>query len=261
MWTQFGGSAVLSFADCIVIASNLAIRLASTASGALSPLEIVTPLALPFKAGRLDSSSCVGDAEFLPAVSDSYSQLFSFFSTRFGVSLQEMVALMGAHTVGRALATETGFQGGWTLHQSSFSTSYYSALLNQPWHPNTAQPAAEWQAGQQIMIKADVEFVITPSSLCPAFNLAATPNAVRCPLNTASLNFIEGFAAVGGWRSWFAEFSSAWTAVTEAQATGLYVPAPATTTSITPPARPAGRNSVALHGPANQHGVGTEYVY
>jgi len=233
VWTNFGGASVISFADTIVLGANLAVKYASTTSaggigttgGGISTLPPTSTLNLPFKAGRIDTATCVGDDNFLPAVTLSYAELFAFFSSRFGVSLTEMIALMGAHSVGRAAAANSGFQGGWTTFQSSFSNIYYLALIGIGWTETI--PNLEWNAGATIMLKPDVELIVTPSAGCNGFNLQRpqpqSPGSV-CPLNNAGLAIVQAFAAPGGTPAFYSSFSSAWTKVTEVNSPNLFTP-------------------------------------
>jgi catalase (peroxidase I) len=52
----------------------------------------------------------------------------NLFGGRFGMSVAEVVAIMGGHSVGRTTFSESGFDGGWTPFQSSFSNQYFKAL-------------------------------------------------------------------------------------------------------------------------------------
>ena len=53
-----------------------------------------------------------------------------------GFNDQEIVALSGAHALGRCHATASGFVGPWTPTPTTFNNLYFSLLLNVKWTPN-----------------------------------------------------------------------------------------------------------------------------
>ncbi len=134
---------LVSKADFYVLAATLVIELASTMAASpdqalfdttSNPLDPqVQPLVLPFVSGRVDDASCVGDHEILPATNFSWSKIAALFQGRFGFSSGEVVAIMGAHSLGR-VNNAPGVTGNvskvsWVLSSTSFSTNYYSVLL------------------------------------------------------------------------------------------------------------------------------------
>ena len=136
--------ALVSKADFYVLAATLAIELASTlaatpyvalSTAANNPLNFsVTPLVLPFVSGRVDDSSCVGDNATLPPTSFLWPDITALFSGRFGMTANEIVAIMGAHSLGRINAAP-GVLGNissisWHQSSTSFSVRYYDVLLN-----------------------------------------------------------------------------------------------------------------------------------
>jgi hypothetical protein len=46
---------------------------------------------------------------------------------------QEIVALSGAHTLGRCHTDRSGFEGPWTNAPTTFSNLYYQELKNNTW--------------------------------------------------------------------------------------------------------------------------------
>lgn len=49
--------------------------------------------------------------------------------TRMGFSKQDLVAIMGCHTLGFAHADRSGFSGRWTMNPHVFDNSYYKEVL------------------------------------------------------------------------------------------------------------------------------------
>jgi len=108
----------MSRADVWNLASNLAIR-ASLPNG--------VTLDIPLRYGRSDAldakSSCsVTDANKLPSAELSHQHTTDVFVERMGFTQREVTALMGAHTLGRADASASGYDG-------TVSTKMYSILI------------------------------------------------------------------------------------------------------------------------------------
>lgn len=50
----------------------------------------------------------------------------AFFETEFGLDANETVALLGAHTLGRAQSSNSGFNGPWITGETTlFNNQYY----------------------------------------------------------------------------------------------------------------------------------------
>jgi cytochrome c peroxidase len=56
---------------------------------------------------------------------------------RMGFNDQEIVALSGAHTLGRCHIDRSGFEGPWVNNPTRFSNQYFRLLLNLPWETRT----------------------------------------------------------------------------------------------------------------------------
>ena len=139
LYTSKGyASLPLSMADLYVLAGNTAIEYASTQDGkqnatGLDPVP--APLTLPIRYGRVDVQKC-NDSGYLPLISFDWSQMKTLFVGRFGMNIQEAVAIMGAHSVGRCQYANQGVDGGWTPTQSSFSNKYFQVFGNIKWDNN-----------------------------------------------------------------------------------------------------------------------------
>ena len=75
-----------------------------------NPLPTTTPLHLPFRYGRIDALSC-DDTSALPEANFTFAQTHAFFG-KFDMSVSEVVAIMGAHSLGRCFLDNSGFDGG-----------------------------------------------------------------------------------------------------------------------------------------------------
>ena len=165
-WLPFAEE--ISFADTVVLAGNLAVRVATTTATRSPNLGHVGspdvnngPLVLPFRSGRPDTATpfTCDDSGRLPSNTLSWASSQQFFATRFNLTATEIVALFGAHSVGRAEAANSGIDGGWTAFQSSLSTLYYRELVEPRWDKITAQ---DWRDNQNhLQLTSDVELVVS----------------------------------------------------------------------------------------------------
>lgn len=235
-YTGGGFDALMSRGDFWVLAGNLAVRVASTLPPGTLPQGGLPlpgePLRLPFRYGRVDDASCDGvDAAFLPSPHFSYAQTAAVFCARLGMTPKQLVAIMGAHTLGRARAAESGFDGGWSGFSSSFSVMYYWQLIAVQWINKDAPAADEWLApppapgspgdAQLINLKgSDVELVISPSDGCSSFNernfTAPTPTprpGNSCPVNALNVAALKLYSQ--NQTAWWEDFAGAWQVMTE----------------------------------------------
>lgn len=225
-------ASIISRADYWVLAATLAIRFASTPSANGVPPNLPrppAPLDLPFKFGRVTDASCAGlDAGRLPGAGFSWAQSQEMFGAK-GLTVSEIVALFGAHALGRAEFRNSGFEGGWTRTQSSFAPTYFTAQLGIPWrNANITSNSHLWLNSPAnlpsiILLKSDAELSISPTEPgCPVFGPpppgAPPPPPGSCPLNPATNNIKNGFGT--NIQSWYTAFASGWAKMVEFGYTG-----------------------------------------
>ena len=88
---------------------------------------------IPYRPGRQDKDigSCTPDGR-LPDASKGSDHLRGIFG-RMGFNDQEIVALSGAHALGRCHTDRSGFDGPWTFSPTVVTNEYYKLLLNEKW--------------------------------------------------------------------------------------------------------------------------------
>lgn len=64
---------------------------------------------------------------------------------RMGFNDQEIVALLGAHAMGRCHTDRSGYWGPWTNAETSFSNEYFRLLLQERWSPKTTHNGKPWK--------------------------------------------------------------------------------------------------------------------
>lgn len=88
---------------------------------------------IPFRPGRKDGdvTACTPDGR-LPDGSKEQKHLRGIFG-RMGFNDQEIVALSGAHALGRCHSSRSGFEGPWTFSPTVLTNDFYNLLLNEKW--------------------------------------------------------------------------------------------------------------------------------
>ncbi|KAK1927065.1 heme peroxidase [Papiliotrema laurentii] len=121
---------------------------------------------IPWQPGRSDYESKeaatshrgnVGDR--LPDGAKDADHLRQVFG-RMGYSDQEIVALSGAHNLGRCHADRSGFDGPWVVNPTRFSNQYFKLLLTRKWK------VREWDGPKQYeTIVAGTRLMMLPTDM------------------------------------------------------------------------------------------------
>lgn len=90
----------------------------------------------PGRRDALDGSECTPDGRLPDAdkgqVGATIRHVRAIFN-RQGFDDREMVALIGAHALGRCHADRSGYNGSWTRAPTTFSNLFYKELLENTW--------------------------------------------------------------------------------------------------------------------------------
>ena len=89
---------------------------------------------------------------------------------KMGFNDQEIVALAGAHAVGRCHTNASGYWGPWTRAETTFSNEYFRLLLEEKWTVKTKHEGKPWKGPMQfeskdgtlMMLPADMAFIEDP---------------------------------------------------------------------------------------------------
>ena len=90
---------------------------------------------IPFYFGREDVNTCSYTGNILPSAMKDVFEIKRVFIDNLGLDVPEVVALMGAHSLGTMVGLGSGFQGQWKQRIDTFTTQYYTNLLNYDWIP------------------------------------------------------------------------------------------------------------------------------
>ncbi|GAX18607.1 cytochrome c peroxidase [Fistulifera solaris] len=123
---------------------------------------------IPWSSGRvdaLDASAVTPDgrlpnADSGPPGSDpaDAAHVRAIFN-RMGFNDQEIVALSGAHALGRCHTTASGYDGPWTPTPTTFNNAYFTILKNLNW------VAKEWDGPYQYVNAPGGNLMMLPSDL------------------------------------------------------------------------------------------------
>jgi len=88
---------------------------------------------VPWRPGRQDGlvENCTPDGR-LPDGDKGADHIRQIFY-RQGFNDQEIVALSGAHALGRCHADRSGFEGPWTFSPTTFTNDYFKLLFDEKW--------------------------------------------------------------------------------------------------------------------------------
>lgn len=103
-----------------------------TLAGVCAVQEMQGPV-VPWRPGRndMEESACTPDGR-LPDGSKGADHIRWIFG-RMGFNDREMVALSGAHAVGRCHRDRSGFEGPWTFSPTVFTNDFFVLLLGESW--------------------------------------------------------------------------------------------------------------------------------
>ena len=103
-----------------------------TLGGVAAIQEMGGPV-IPWRPGRIDGTEeHVTPDGRLPDASQAHDHLREIFY-RMGFNDQEIVALSGAHSLGRCHPNRSGFDGPWQFAPTSFNNEYFKLLMNEKW--------------------------------------------------------------------------------------------------------------------------------
>ncbi|KAL3417852.1 cytochrome c peroxidase [Phlyctema vagabunda] len=114
---------------------------------------------IPYRPGRKDKdiAACTPDGR-LPDASKEQKHLRAIFN-RMGFNDQEIVALSGAHALGRCHTDRSGFSGPWTFSPTVVTNDYYKLLLDEKWQWK------KWNGPKQLEDKTTKSLMMLPTDI------------------------------------------------------------------------------------------------
>lgn len=131
---------------------------------------------VPFRLGRedfLDGSKSDPNDRLPNATMGSFKKTTDHVRAilgRMGFNDREIVALLGAHAMGRCHTTRSGFWGPWTNAETTFSNEYYRLLVEERWTPKVTHNGKPWTGpdqfedptGKLMMLPSDMVLIGDP---------------------------------------------------------------------------------------------------
>jgi len=114
---------------------------------------------IPWRPGRIDGfEHHVTPDGRLPDASKAEDHL-RFIFYRMGFNDQEIVALSGAHAMGRCHTDRSGFEGPWTFSPVTFSNEYFKLLFDEKWNWR------KWSGPAQLEDKKTKSLMMLPTDI------------------------------------------------------------------------------------------------
>ncbi|CAH0001061.1 unnamed protein product [Clonostachys byssicola] len=101
--------------------------------GGVAAIQEMQGPIIPYRPGRSDRdvAACTPDGR-LPDATQGSDHLRNIFN-RMGFNDQEIVALSGAHALGRCHRDRSGFDGPWTFSPTVLTNDFYRLLVEEKW--------------------------------------------------------------------------------------------------------------------------------
>ncbi|GJN91269.1 hypothetical protein Rhopal_004288-T1 [Rhodotorula paludigena] len=137
-----------------------------TLAGVVAIQELGGPY-VPWRAGRKDGNveNCTPDGR-LPDGDKGADHIRHIFY-RMGMDDKEIVALSGAHALGRCHTDRSGFDGPWQYAPTTFSNEYFRLLFDEKWQER------KWNGPPQFENKTDKSLMMLRTDMAlttdPAF--------------------------------------------------------------------------------------------
>jgi len=184
MWQDF--CTEVSVADFFVIAAEALIE--ATLPNRRQRNRFGSAFENQFRFGRTTKSSCTPGP--LPNPEEACDAVEANFITNLGLNWTTATALMGVHTIGRALPQNSGFDGFWVSgpHAKTFDNKYYQTMVGTGWVPQrTSAGKSQWVRSDT----ADLNEMMLNTDMCLAFQVGRArrgQGGVRLPDTVAAAN-------------------------------------------------------------------------
>jgi len=133
-----------------------------TLAGVAAIQELGGPI-VNWRAGRVDGEESQSPPDGrLPDASRPDGQHSRDIFYKMGFNDQEIVALLGAHALGRCHPDRSGFDGPWTASPTVFTNAFYTELLGRKWVER------KWSGPKQFEDKESQSLMMLPADMAMA---------------------------------------------------------------------------------------------
>jgi catalase (peroxidase I) len=122
---------------------------------------------IKWRFGRKDAESasqCAPDGR-LPDAAQTQDHIREVFNRMGFQSDREIVALIGAHTLGECHADRSGYVGPWTHDRLGFDNTFFTELIDQDWIVNKDIKQLQFKdaaTGKLMMLPGDMALIVDP---------------------------------------------------------------------------------------------------
>ncbi|CAG8132569.1 unnamed protein product [Penicillium salamii] len=143
-----------------------------TLGGACAIQELGGP-SIPWRPGRQDKevAACTPDGR-LPDATQGPRHIRDIFG-RMGFDDREMVALCGAHALGRCHTDRSGFDGPWNFSPTVFSNEFFRLLVEEKWSHK------KWNGPTQFTDKTTSTLMMLPTDMALVKDKGFKPHVER----------------------------------------------------------------------------------
>ncbi|RYO82119.1 hypothetical protein DL764_009655 [Monosporascus ibericus] len=115
---------------------------------------------IPYRPGRMDrdAAACTPDGRLPDGVKGADHLRGIFY--RMGFNDQEIVALAGAHALGRCHTDRSGFEGPWTFSPTVLTNDYYTLLLKEKWSWRKWDGPKQLQDGSKSLMMLPADYAL-----------------------------------------------------------------------------------------------------
>lgn len=150
---------------------------------------------IAWRSGRTDDADGARSPQSdnrLPDASQGAEHLRAVFY-RMGFTDREIVALSGAHCLGRCHTTRSGFSGPWTYAPTTFSNDYFKLLLSEKWTKKAWDGPEQFEnpGGALMMLPSDMALVHDPNFRAVVEEYARDEAAFRADFAAAFAKLLE----------------------------------------------------------------------
>eukprot|EP01083_Nonionella_stella_P279826 951784_1 len=166
---------------------------------------------IPFYFGRSECSTSPvvngtnSPIKDLPDATVGWSDIDTWFDINMDMSAEEIVALLGAHTIGIKHVAASGMSGFWVSAWGTFDNQFYIDLINKDWQQ---EDNSQWDASGASMLNVDIGLL---KHIEPDLNLTNGEVSClfnECPDNNDTASIVRLYASDNA--LWLDAFVNAW---------------------------------------------------
>ncbi|XP_013403613.1 putative ascorbate peroxidase [Lingula anatina] len=186
LYAQHNLSTVISRADFWVLASIAGVEVAARKSKLCSPAPCTQPN-IQFRWGRKDCATApaTNDTHQFPDAHGDLNHVLTFFGDSFNMTTRDVVACLGAHTLGKAKRSNSGFEGLWVPQEDEFDNHYYTAMVNLAFSQRNVDLPGTNSTGHWQWNNPNRDFMMFNADMCLLRNITPEANGqvLSCAAN------------------------------------------------------------------------------